>query len=491
VHDADGLVDRGPVDDRQVEPDPATVGVFRVEEAVSATDWTLVDHHLRRLGPQACRAFVADLWADRGFETRVENEVVVATRRGERVVIYPTCGGVRRSSSQPGRPVDVVVAPRGGDAVATVADAHDARLVTARDLRLMLRYAVDPADADELCLRHLGAPPAGLRPPLRGRIRRRTEHVSAASPSLAGVVAMLALVVLTVGGFAAVGLSDPTADSGEGDATVDASTAGRVDDRTTDGPDEPVETGSHTAWSGADDDRTLAGVPGVGSDGVTDLTALAAAHDRALGDRSYTLWLDTYRPRNGEPGASRTQHDTDITVEGDRYLVAESIEGADGRRLVRTIYYDGTDWYVDDRSAGDSTVRWIDGTGNTSVQPDPRTLRETLVTRHLATPTTEVTERVQRDGTARYRIEGEGRPRSFAAEKVYNYSVVAFVDETGLVRDATVGFTVVTLEGSYRLRFEWTYGRIDATTVTRPEWSERALSPTRSVTDNRTAESTS
>jgi hypothetical protein len=88
----------------------------------------------------------------------------------------------------------------------------------------------------------------------------------------------------------------------------------------------------------------------------------------------------------------------------------------------------------------------------------------------------------------RYRIEGEGQPRSFATEKVYNYSVVAFVDETGLVRDATVGFTVATLEGSYRLRFEWTYGRLDATTVTRPEWSERAPSPAPASTDNRTAE---
>jgi hypothetical protein len=458
-----------------------------MERTVSAVDWTVVDYHLRRLEPQECRAFVAALWSARGFETRTDDEVVVATRRGERVVLHPACGRIGRAPSQPARPVDVVVAPRGGDAAAAIADAHDARLVTADDLRLMLRYAVAPAVAEELCLHHLGAPPSGLRPPLQSRIRRRAERVRAASPPLAGVVAVLALVTLAVAGVAAVGLSDPVADTGAGDTAVDPSSTGAVDERTVDEPDDPSGAGSPTAWAGADN-RTVADVPGLGSDGVTDLTALAAAHDRALGSQSYTLWLDTYRPRNGEPGASRTQHDTDITVEGDRYLVAESIEGAGGRRLVRAIYYDGTDWYVDDRSAEDSTVRWIDGTGDTSVQPDPRALRETLVTRYLATPTTEVTERVQRDGTVRYRIEGEGQPRSFATEKVYNYSVVAFVDETGLVRDATVGFTVATLEGSYRLRFEWTYGRLDATTVTRPEWSERAPSPAPASTDNRTAE---
>ncbi|WP_318567359.1 hypothetical protein [Salinigranum marinum] len=439
------------------------------------TRWreTAVDHHLARLDPRDCRAFVADLWVARGFETRVDGDVVVATRRGDPVVLFPAVGGRLRAPSPPSRSVDVVVAPRGGEAAAALAETHDARVLTAADLREMLRYAVAPADAEALCERHLGSPPATLQPPLRARVRAHASRVEArSSASLAAVVALLALVGLTTGvvldGSTADGLGGAGgATDGTADATAGATATERVDDAT---PPGDRATGADDR----DEVRTLSGLPGIGGEGVTNLTALAAAHDRALGNRSYTLWIDTYRPFNGDPDAPRIQRDTDIAVDGAEYSVSESLERGDERRVVRAVYYDGTDWYVAD-PADETTVHRIDGTTtNLSVPPDPRSLRETLVTRYLATPVTDVTDRTRVGNTVRYRLEGEGLPSGFDRDRVYNYSFVATIGDDGFVYRATVEFSVVTVEGSYRLRFEWTYGRVGSTMVSPPVWIDGA-----------------
>ena len=472
----------------------ADVGERVRREAAVTPSTDAVEAHLARLDARACRAFVADLWGARGFETRVEGDVVVATRHGASLALFPAVGGRLRPPSPPSRAIDVVVAPRGGDATAALAESHDARLLTAADLREMLRYAVDSGEATSLCERHLGAPPSALRLPPRARVRARVERVRASEPRLAvtAVVALLALAAAT-GGF--IG-ADPSAagifaGNDGNDPADDASDGGAVptDDRADVGTATPDSRTSTTVDDADEDVGSLSTVPGVDSEGVTNLTALATAHDRALGDRPYTLWIDTYRPLGGNPNASRGQQDTDIAVEGDRYLVHEHLNGPNGQRRLGAIYYDGTDWYVDDRSTGRPAIRWINGTAaDFSVQPDPRSLRETLVTRYLDTPVTDVTERVRTRDSTRYRLEGAGRPPGFAVDRVFNYSFVATVDDRGFVREATVGYTVATPDGRYRLRFEWTYGRLGTTTVSPPAWIEQARPETDSVSTNGTAE---
>ena len=452
--------------------------------AVTAATDAAIDAHLARLGAAECRAFVADLWAARGFETRLESDTVVATRRGDSLVLFPTVGGRLQPPPSPDGPVDVVVAPRGGSAAAALAADHDARLVVASDLREMLRYAVDPVDGDALCERHLGAPASALRPPVTARLRAHAEGLAGgdASVGTTALVAVLALAVVATGAFGAVDLSAGPG-AAEASVGVEESPPAAVDTEAGPTTDEPTDTARSRELAAPTPATDLPAVraPGVDRTGVTNLSALAAAHDRALGDRSYTLWLDSYRPANGVPNEPRRQRDTDIAVAGDRYVATESVEDVAGdgdRRLAREVYYDGTDWYVNNRFTADPIIRWVDGSEvETSVQPDPRSLRTSLVTRYLATPTTAVTGHTHQGNTVWYRLEGAGTPPGLGVAEVHNYTVVASVDERGFVREATVEFTVVTTMGSYRLRFEWTYGRLGATTVTTPARVEEAREP--------------
>lgn len=456
----------------------------------SVTDPDGVEAHLARLSVAACRAFVADLWAARGFETQVDGDVVIARRHGQSRRLFVAGGRFRGQA--PSGPVDVVVSPSCRAGGVAVADEYDARLLTAADLREMLRYGVDPAVTDTLCERHLGAAPSALTLPVGARLRARLARFATADPSV-GTTALVALLVIVVFGVTAAGVTDPSATS----LAVPTSGASSAEERavspapTSDTPADP--DGDTAAGVDAAPDDGPETVPGVGADGVTNLTALAAAHDRALGNASYTLWLDSYRPENGVPGEPRTQRDIDIAVATDGYLIRESVEpDGDARRLVRAVYFDGADWYVNDNATDPAMIRWVDGSSDdASVEPDLQRLQETLITRYLATPDTTVTERSRRGGTT-YRLEGAGRPPGFAADRVYNYSFVAVVDARGFVREAVVEYTVVTVEGSYRFRFEWTYGRLGATSITAPEWVERARPATeRTATSTSTQASTS
>ena len=472
---------------------------------MTTIDADVVDDHLTRLSSSACRAFVADLWAARGFETRVEDDVVVASRHGGETVLFPACGGRLRSPPAPTRQVDVVVAPAHSSKAATLAARHDARLLDAGDLREMLRYAVSAPTAAALCERHLGAAPSALEPSAWIRTRRQIAQLRTANSPRSSTVTVLLLVVVVAAGVATFGFGgngavENPATSVSAEAEVAAVAGGDVGDSsasTTSTAGDAMDGTSSLSttrrssgrWQPVDTDA-VSSVPGMNASGMTNVTALAAAHDRALGTQSYTIWADTYRPYNGVPSAEQAQRDTDIAVAGDRYLVRESLERGNDRRLVRAVYYDGADWYIDDRSTTERTLRWVDGSGDdASVEPDPRTLRTALVTYYLDTQRTNVTGSRSVDGVTHYRVEGSGAPPPFAVQEVYNYEFVAIVDERGFVRDGRVTYTVVRIEGSYQLRFEWTYDRLNTTTVAEPAWVEEARPPT-TATANRTTTAT-
>ena len=435
-------------------------------------------HHVRRLDSGACAALVADLWRARGYETRREGRDVVATGRdGTLRIRVGSTGGTAD-------PPDVLVSPRVGRG-AREAAAADVRVVDAEGLARMLRYAVSPETARTLCERHLGAPPEDLRPPTRERLRARLAALRAAttavdagdSPVAPASFLGAVLVLLVVGAVAGVAFTgSPGSIGADGDGAVDALS---VPESTPVG-DTVVVTPTPTPTAGAADGPppNASVVPGLTDDGVADLSALAAAHARSLLGRSYTLWMDTYRPPPGDRDGEPKQFDTDVAVSGDRFLIEENVGDDETRRHLRTVYHDGEAWHVANETAAGTVYTRVTPRGGMAPLPalNPDNVALGLVAKYLSTPETAVEGRISgnaRDGTGSptlYRLVGRGTPPTMDANEVRNYTAIALVDRDGLVRDLTVRYTVVDGEETYRVREEWTYGYLGETTVDPPAW---------------------
>jgi hypothetical protein len=433
---------------------------------------TAVEHHIRRLGGEALAALVADLWAVRGYETTREGGVVTARHGSETVRIEVPAAGRTTGDG----PADVVVAVDGRP-------REDVCVVDAADLRERLTYAVDGAVARDLCERHLGAPPSDLRPPPLVRVRRRAERLSERS-ALAAIALVLLLGVGVVGAGALV--FPPGASAGASDEAVPAGTPTPVVGST--GP-AAVSAAPPPGTPGSDDPQFPSGVdvplpfpssadtlpPGVRGGSLVDPTALATAHERAMANRSHTVWLDRYRPRGSDPNRTRIQRDIDVATDGERYLITTEEETeSGGAELLGSVYFNGAIPYGavwDEANASYGRVFSIDPRRELASSPDR--IRETVVERYLTTPTANVTGRTDWDGKTAYRIVGHGQPDGNAFGTVRNYTVVAVVDARGFVRDLTAEYTRRSGGRTYRVRHEVTYGRIGTTAVEPPTWYER------------------
>jgi hypothetical protein len=436
-------------------------------------DAAVVEHHLRHLGSDDLAALVVDLWTDRGFETSRDGRLVVATRdrTTERIAVV----GRRRlgTPSLPASPTDVVVTP-GGASVDPPAEDH--RTLDAGDLREMLFYAVDRPTSRRLCERHLGDPPEQLRPPLPTRLRHRSRTVaSRVTPALVvGLFVLLGLGAVAGVAFTAEGggqrgsLVTSQADASAAPAATNGSTLAPPYRRPVSARPEPA--GSNGPGG------AVRSPPGVTDSGIANLTALAAAHERVLTDRSYTLRLEPAQPVKALwDGDRRTVR---IAVDGDRYLLAETKES----RPVRELYYDGSTLQVAtfDESGTIETVRQrqpessADGPG-----PNPFELRETLFTQYLSTPETTVTARFSERNRTVTRIVASGAPAGIEAERVLNYTAIALVDDRGVLRNLTVEYTPDTRPPDYTIRLEARYRTFGETTVRSPWWHERTRSTSR------------
>jgi hypothetical protein len=233
-----------------------------------------------------------------------------------------------------------------------------------------------------------------------------------------------------------------------------------------------------TARGGTTDRQpsSIEGVPGLTADGIVDLNALAAAHERAVANGSYTVWADTYRPPANVTDAGRVQEDVDVRVDGDRFSVVTSVEATRNgdRSVVRRVYGEGDARYVADATGGNVTYRRVGpDRAAPSVGPTPDYFASTAVLRYLSTPESTVTGRTEFDGRPAYRVAGRGRPSGLGFEGLVSYSVTAVVSSDGLVYDLTAQYSVVRDARRYDVQFEWTYDRLGETTVERPAWVDR------------------
>jgi hypothetical protein len=199
--------------------------------------------------------------------------------------------------------------------------------------------------------------------------------------------------------------------------------------------------------------------------------------------------MDTYRPPEDDPDEGRVQVDTDVAVAGDRFLVHRNVGDGGDRVRVRVAYHDGEDWYVAEETTGGRTYGRL-RPDDPVKPPDPSLVALSLVADHLSTPETSVEGPVEGqagvDGPTLYRLVGRGTPPTMAGEGVRNYTAVAFVDRDGLVRDLTVTYTVDGEDGPDRIRKEWTYGYLGATTVEPPAWYDKRFAANTTAEPTRT-----
>jgi hypothetical protein len=313
---------------------------------------------LAGLSRSALAAFVADLWAARGYETRIEptdsgtrivctcEERVTTVLLPERRSVFTSLGRAVRTRLGPGGhdtredggiesttdvdtvgadatavadvadtdadAVDIVVSPVPDARVEALAAASDARVYDARSLSDLALYGLDRAEADAVLRRHLGVGLETIEPTPTPDEHAHSSDTLAASwtrswagergahHALVGVVGLVLVVALVVGG--GIGLDG----AGDGSAVESVADGNRTGSTSETGEAEgfgdvdPFGTGPPDGSANDRDDAadsTLA--PGLTAEGVTSPDALAEAHARSVDGRSY-VWRVTYTERSGE-----------------------------------------------------------------------------------------------------------------------------------------------------------------------------------------------
>jgi hypothetical protein len=259
-------------------------------------------------------------------------------------------------------------------------------------------------------------------------------------------------------------------------------------------------------------DRETTRSSGINASGVSDPEMLADAHGDWLSERSYTLISNqTVRYENGD---IRSQYRSRLLLGEDRaYLVTVRTRGSNASRIVGeppavSRYYSDGDVYV--RAYGDPPTEFNEFTpsrgvgtwsfwarsGAFSVWTSP----EELFERSFESIPTEVETRRVVDGVRRYRVVDTGdndaalsfpeaesaRGRLGAtgdhdaalpfpeAEPAQNVSLVADIDETGLVRRFELEYRGEIDGEPVVVSRTIAYTDVDGTEVERPEWFEKA-----------------
>lgn len=438
---------------------------------------------LQSLDTAELAAFVADLWAARGFRTRVEGPTVLAERDRGRETRRIWCGnpGPAADSERP----DIVI-----DAAGDGTDTATAQVIGPEELRDMLLYAVDRETADRLFRNHFGrsldAAPAST--PLRYRL----------SGTLGGQLLLVSLITVmaVVMALSAPGIGPTFGDAGDAAVSVP--------------PDVTVTPGAVIVPARTDSERNrpqgggdlFRYPPGIGATGVTDADALAAAHRTALSDARWELRLvhnrshDLVHPFH----RWRTVEQSVVRLDHTRYRYEVNGLARVGNASIASVTY---------ADYGDGTANYrrligLHGHAFKRTQlPTERppgvfaTVSAAYVQRFLATTQSRV-EPVRIANTTRTRVIATGTPTAMA-RTVANYTAVAVVDRRGVVHSLSVQYTLlrrvpeptpngiatpyaspadVPTEPIATVRFEMVLRDLGTTTLAPPNWYETAINAT-------------
>ncbi|MDY6819051.1 MAG: hypothetical protein SVG88_10360 [Halobacteriales archaeon] len=328
---------------------------------------------LRDLPPERLAAFVADLWAARGYETHIDQDwngdgngdsdsegiSVIVRRDGERQRLVCRHGPGRwraplarligdEQPPSPSSSADIVVTTASGQRVRRLDARTDARVIGTNTLRELLLYAIDPRRGDELCQAYLDRP-------ARTTTDAETTAWTATSGGRVAILGAIALtVVILTGGI--IGAPGAAGVFGFGAQSTPTSTT-----TPTTAPvwsqGSPVPTARQTPTLTPKPARP----PGLSETGITDPEVLIDDHFDDISGHSYTLTI-TYRilPENSLFRGQRTIERQEVirvrrpsryvtNVSGDRLQLNGSdptatVEafGTDGFRYVKATGPNGT-----------------------------------------------------------------------------------------------------------------------------------------------------
>jgi hypothetical protein len=401
----------------------------------------------RGLSPTDRRRFVGALWEARGWVTDDESDVVVA-RKGETVrrlrVVQPRWFG---SPDVDG--VDAVVTTRHRESLQHAAEAAGADYVTPADLRELLLYGVDRADASRLFTEFFDRP---LSVPRDAATPDRTgwtaPTISAPSPA----VLVVALIVVLAG----IGMVNPSVFSFDRSASAAGVAAG--------GEFTPGATGALGGDEGDAGPSASTGLPpGVSEDGVENASALADAHLSNTLNRRYAFSFDFAGPAAAPDFEDWTAVEWDLVVEHRRAFRVDASFNGTGSDDWRSIgvFANGVRDYRIYRVPG--SVRTNEMPAGASDADSYTYFASRVVATYLDTSNSTVTC-VNRGATAcqRYRIDASGETPTLTEMvgddgTIREYRAVAHVTSDGLVTNLTVNYQYVEdgFPEAVDLRFEY------------------------------------
>ncbi len=434
-------------------------------------------------------AFVADLWAARGWETSIEGGAVVATRDGmERHlrVVDPGRVGVPALDD-----ADTLAPARDRDAVRRAAERAGVRYVPPAVLYEQLRYAVDRETATTLFEstfeQPFDTPGPHVRPPVSERFRQfvaetpRTARNGFGEPRLALSVL---LVVVLVG----VVVAGPVLTPNEGDVpqVAENATAGTAG------------AGALGESSGPSDSATEAtnsdGLPpGVGRSGITDLSRLLAAHEQRVIGRQRTLHVAATGPPNSSFMDSRTAWNYTVRVQRSYHYsfdmnytypsggLSRNRSGADSVRI-GVFANGGVNYRQRVDATGTSYLRYpteAAGGAWTFTTEVTRYLQYFLSEEQSMISCTESGNGGAGIKTHSCRIVVTGAPATIPNAE--SYRATAVVNRNGVVTSLAVSYTLPDSDGDGArepVQFTLSYESLDTTTIAEPAWLPEAKNAT-------------
>lgn len=428
----------------------------------------------RALPPERRVAFVAELWAARGWDVEVGVNDITATRDGteQRIrVVAPS-----RVLTPNIESADVVVSTRDSPALERAVDATGADYVPPAELRERLLYGVDRTEAAALFEEAVGHPldsaEEHLTPPLTRRVRTGAASTYQRATGLARSRLSVVVVLLLLVAAAVVGVPPfaPAGETTQPAATQTATVAEPGTMRETTEPAAPAAT-----------ERSYGLPPGVNYGGLADLPQLLSAHREGVKRRPLTLRVRASGPPNATLLNGRTRWNYTARVErrweyrfDANYSYPDSA-ATDSMRVA--VYANGGQNYR--RVTNGSRVTYqrypTEAAGYASKYADE-------VVRYLETflRGNQSTAECFGEWTQTCRVTVTGTP-STLPEAVSGYRATATVETSGVVSSLRVNYALPDTDGDgerERVRFAFDYTALDETTVSEPAWLDAARNET-------------